>query len=94
MIHVDYLNEPKVFQPEEISAMILTKMKETAESYLGNDVTQLLQFQHTLMMPKDRQQRMQELLQVLKFSGLLMNQQQQLYLMVLIRNLETEHSYC
>jgi L1 cell adhesion molecule like protein len=40
MIHVDYLNEPKVFQPEEISAMILTKMKETAESYLGNDVTQ------------------------------------------------------
>ena len=40
MIHVDYLKESKVFQPEEISAMILTKMKETAESYLGNDVTQ------------------------------------------------------
>ena len=40
MIHVDYLNEPKVFQPEEISAMILTKMKKTAESYLGKDVTQ------------------------------------------------------
>ena len=40
MIHVDYLKESKVFQPEEISAMILTKMKETAESYLGSDVTQ------------------------------------------------------
>ena len=41
MIHVNYLNESKVFQPEEISAMILTKMKETAESYLGSsDVTQ------------------------------------------------------
>ena len=40
MIHVNYLNESKVFQPEEISAMILTKMKETAESYLGTDVKQ------------------------------------------------------
>jgi len=40
MIHVNYLNESKVFQPEEISAMILTKMKETAESYLGTEVKQ------------------------------------------------------
>jgi len=35
MIVVDYQGERKKFHPEEISAMILTKMKETAEAYLG-----------------------------------------------------------
>lgn len=34
-IHVKYKKKPKVFNPEEISAMVLTKMKETAESFLG-----------------------------------------------------------
>jgi hypothetical protein len=36
-IQVDYKGEIKKFAPEEISSMVLTKMKETAEAYLlGN----------------------------------------------------------
>ena len=35
MINVDFHGETKQFAPEEISSMVLTKMKETAESYLG-----------------------------------------------------------
>jgi L1 cell adhesion molecule like protein len=35
---VKYKNEDKKFKAEEISAMILTKMKEIAESYIGKDV--------------------------------------------------------
>ena len=37
-IHVEYMNEHKQFKPEEISAMILSKMKEIAETYLGCDI--------------------------------------------------------
>ena len=37
-IAVTFKNEEKEFTPEEISAMILTKMKETAEAYLGHEV--------------------------------------------------------
>ncbi|CAF2144676.1 unnamed protein product [Rotaria magnacalcarata] len=37
-IQVQYRNETKLFTPEEISSMVLTKMKETAETYLGQKV--------------------------------------------------------
>jgi len=37
-IQVDYLKEQKEFSPEEISSMVLIKMKETAEAYLGKSV--------------------------------------------------------
>jgi len=39
VITVNYKGEDKDFKPEEISAMVLTKMKETAEEYLGHKVT-------------------------------------------------------
>ena len=39
VINVEYQNESKSFKPEEISSMILIKMKEIAESYLGSNVT-------------------------------------------------------
>ena len=39
-IQVEYKNEMKLFTPEEISSMVLTKMKEIAEAYLGKKVTE------------------------------------------------------
>jgi L1 cell adhesion molecule like protein len=38
-INVEYKNESKTFFPEEISSMVLVKMKEIAEAYLGKTVT-------------------------------------------------------
>merc|ERR1712070_1094480 len=38
VIQVDFKGETKDFTPEEISSMVLTKMRETAESYLGGTV--------------------------------------------------------
>jgi len=38
-MEVEHKYESKTFTPEEISAMILTKMKETAEAHLGHKVT-------------------------------------------------------
>ena len=37
-LEVEYKNENKRFTPEEVSSMVLVKMKETAEAYLGCDV--------------------------------------------------------
>merc|ERR1712227_811848 len=37
-LEVEYKNETKRFTPEECSSMILVKMKETAEAYLGSEV--------------------------------------------------------
>src|SRR5690606_10185504 len=39
-IEVNLPNAGKSFSPPEISAMILQKMKQTAEDYLGHEVTQ------------------------------------------------------
>lgn len=38
-IEVEYKGEVKRFAPEEISSMVLTKMKEIAETYLGGKVS-------------------------------------------------------
>lgn len=38
-IKVDYKEKEQEFYPEEVSAMVLQKMKETAEAYLGESVT-------------------------------------------------------
>jgi heat shock protein 1/8 len=42
LVQVQYLNETKTFSPEEISAMIITEMKETAEAYLGEKIKDIV----------------------------------------------------
>lgn len=39
VVQVQVSGQDKQFTPEEVSAMILGKMKEVAESYLGKKVT-------------------------------------------------------
>jgi molecular chaperone DnaK (HSP70) len=34
---VEYKGETKTFQPEEISSMVLIKMRETAQAFVGQD---------------------------------------------------------
>jgi heat shock protein 1/8 len=41
-IKVDYKGEEKRFYPEEISAMVLQKLKETVEGYVGQEVTDVV----------------------------------------------------
>ena len=38
LIKVQYLGEDKTFSPQEISAMVLTKMKDISEAKLGKTV--------------------------------------------------------
>lgn len=38
IIEVDFKGDKKRFEPEEISSMVLVKMKEIAEMYMGTDV--------------------------------------------------------
>ncbi|CAL3972431.1 unnamed protein product [Diplocarpon coronariae] len=39
MVEVEYLGENKIFSPQEVSSMVLTKMKEVAEVKLGKKVS-------------------------------------------------------
>uniref|UniRef100_A0A8C9YCS6 Heat shock protein 8 n=1 Tax=Sander lucioperca TaxID=283035 RepID=A0A8C9YCS6_SANLU len=56
-VQVEYKGETKSFYPEEISSMVLTKMKEIAEAYLGK-VCNLLRYPPTSMTPSARPPKM------------------------------------
>ena len=39
MLQIEHIGETKTLSPEEVSSMVLTKLKETAKAYLGERVT-------------------------------------------------------
>lgn len=43
-IQVEYKGEVKKFAPEEVSSMVLTKMREIAETFLGGKVSKTVSF--------------------------------------------------
>ena len=43
-IQVEYLGETKFFHAEEISAMVLSYMKETAETFVGKPIKNAVVF--------------------------------------------------
>jgi heat shock 70kDa protein 1/2/6/8 len=45
-IQVQFKGQNKIFTPEEISAMVLGKMKETAENFMGKKVDDYFQYKH------------------------------------------------
>ena len=42
LINVKYKNEDKTFHPEEVSAMVIQRLKETTESYLGHELKKVV----------------------------------------------------
>merc|ERR1712195_354109 len=69
IIEVEYKGETKQFKAEEISSMVLTKMKEIAEAYLGKTVkSAVVTVPAYFNIPKDKPPRMPELSQDLTFS--------------------------
>jgi heat shock protein 1/8 len=51
-IEVVFKNQVKVFAPEEISAMVLIKMRETAENFLGKKVILFFKNSYKIIPPK------------------------------------------
>ena len=71
------------YSPSQISAFTLQKMKETAESYLGEEVTQaVITVPHISTMHSVRQQKMRVRSQALKYCVSSTNQQPLLWPMV------------